>query len=361
MDRYPLLGAAFLDGRLRAHHLAAIDRIIPARWGFEARLHAIAVISDIQVEIITVAETSTQREFERFCQQLRDRLDADGPQPPDGDDRTEIHLRQLPNGRWSLLGDLSPGDGAVLATMLSERVSADIRAERDTAPDNSGEASIDPDGRVGGVRPDLPVRTGAALMGLILDGAGAKRPGRVGLFLHMDLTDLAVMGADLTAHTEANLDITDATLWKLLAGADCTPIITDEGTPLSYGRSRRLAPDILRRALVLRHRSCCFHQCDRPPHQQDKHHEQWWEHGGLTDPGNFLGPCTEHHHAIHDHGWTVTSDDGDPTTVVITRPDGTELDPAPRWQQDRRARDPYRLATLARLAQLLPDAADRRN
>jgi hypothetical protein len=204
MDRYPMLGAAFLDGRLRSHHLAAVDRIIPARWGFEARLHAIEVLCDIQVEIITVAEASTQREFERFCHQLRDRLDTDGPQPADGDERSEIHLRQLPSGRWTLHGDLSEGDGAALATLLAERVSADTRAERDAA--DSNDEKIDPEGRVGGVRPDQPVRMGAALMGLVLDGAGAGRPGRVGLFLRLDLTDLAVMGADLTAHTEANLD-----------------------------------------------------------------------------------------------------------------------------------------------------------
>jgi len=357
IDRYPVLGAAFLDGRVRSHHLAAIDRVIPARWNFEARLHAIGVLTDIQTEIVAVAEDSTQREFERFCQQLRDRFDTDGPQPADGDDRSEIHLRQLPSGRWTLLGDLSDGDGAVLATLLAERVSADIRAERDAPVDDPTDA----DGRVGGVRPDMPVRMGAALVRLLLDGAAAKKPGRVGLYLHLDLTDLAVMGANVTAHTEANLDITDATLWKLLAGADCTPIITDQGTPLSYGRTRRLAPDILRRALALRHRHCYFHHCDRPPHQQHKHHERWWEHDGLTDPPNLQGDCSEHHHLIHDHGWTITTDDGDPDTVVITRPDGSVLDPAPRWQRARQARDPYRTATLTRLDQLERDLAATRN
>jgi hypothetical protein len=136
MDRYPLFGEAFLDGRLRGYHLAAVDRIIPARWNFEQRHHAIGVIADTQLEIIAVAETSTQREFERFCAQLRDRLDTDGPQPPDGDERSEIHLRQLPSGRWTLHGDLSAGDGAVLATLLAERASADIRAERDHQPED---------------------------------------------------------------------------------------------------------------------------------------------------------------------------------------------------------------------------------
>jgi hypothetical protein len=86
-----------------------------------------------------------------------------------------------------------------------------------------------------------------------------------------------------------------------------------------------------------------------PARDSQKHHEEWWENGGRSDPGNFQGDCSEHHHLIHDDGWTITTDDGDPTTVVITRPDGSILDPTPRWQQEHRERDPYRAAILARL------------
>jgi hypothetical protein len=57
----------------------------------------------------------------------------------------------------------------------------------------------------------------------------------------------------------------------------------------------------------------------------------------------------------------VESDDGDHTTVTITKPDGTVLDPTPRWQQHQRARDPYRAATLARLDQLQRELANSRN
>jgi hypothetical protein len=189
-----------------------------------------------------------------------------------------------------------------------------------------------------------------ALRSLLLDGAGAKRPGRVGLFLHMDLDDLAVMGGNVTAHTEANLDISDATLWNLLAGADCTPIITDEGEPLSYGRTRRLAPDILRRALAVRDRSCWKPGCDRPPHMHQIHHMEWWENGGTTDGPNSKGSCSEDHHLVHDQGWDVQPDGTG--GVTIARPDGTELDPTPEWQRRHRRRDPYRRRTLARLEEL---------
>ena len=74
-----------------------------------------------------------------------------------------------------------------------------------------------------------------------------------------------------------------------------------------------------------------------------------------------MGGCGEHHHTVHDDGWTVTSDDGDPDTIVIVRPDGTILDRMPRWQAERRARDPYRRRTLDRLLQLRAELDTRRN
>ena len=58
------------------------------------------------------------------------------------------------------------------------------------------------------------------------------------------------------------------------------------------------------------------------------------------------------HHLIHDQGWDITTEDGGPGDVTITRPDGSEFDPTPRWQQRRHARDPYRRRTLARLDEL---------
>ena len=70
------------------------------------------------------------------------------------------------------------------------------------------------------------------------------------------LDDLTTLGAGASgpggrAHTETNVDITDDTLWALLANADVTPIISVSGTPLTYGRTRRLARPILRRVLAL--------------------------------------------------------------------------------------------------------------
>jgi hypothetical protein len=399
LERYPRVAAAFVEGRLVAFHLCAIDTIIPARYRGPDLAAAIDLIADVQGELIDVAaQCRSEREFRRFCARVRDRLDPDGTPPSDGGGASELHLRQLPSGRWTLFGDLTADDGAIWATLLEERIARDLRAHRDhddantphgegTAGDTHNSqrdgstgtavgteaADEDEDGDRGNEdsdrgddaepqrRPDPAVRRADAARSLLLDGAGATRPGRVGLYLHADLVDLEHRGADITgpggkAHTEANYDLSDDTLWGLLAGADVTPIITHQGTPLTYGRTRRLAPPILRRVLAHRDLDCFFPGCDVPPPWHEGHHVEHWDDGGTTDPPNVWGACGHHHHLHHDSGWGIDPpDDGAPGEAVVTRPDGTIYDPEPAWQRRQRQRDPICQHARTRLDQLAAD------
>jgi hypothetical protein len=394
LDRYPKLAAAFIEGRLLAFHLCAIDAIIPARYRGADLAAAIDLIADVQGELIDVAgQCRSEREFRRFCNRVRDRLDPDGTQPSDGGGASELHLRQLPSGRWTLFGDLTADDGALWATLLQERIARDLRAHRndepdtesgstdndtaanrdedddpvDTDHDGDGDGADADDGDGDGAddleeqRPDPAVRRAQAGLSLLFDGAGAARPGRIGLYLHADLVDLEHRSADVPglggrAHTEANYDLSDDTLWGLLAGADVTPIITHQGTPLSYGRTRRLAPPILRRVLAHRDLDCFFPGCDVPPPWHEGHHVEHWDDGGTTDPPNVWGACTHHHHLHHDAGWGIDPpEDGAPGEAVVTRPDGTIYDPEPDWQRRQRQRDPICQHARTRLHQLAAD------
>jgi hypothetical protein len=176
-------------------------------------------------------------------------------------------------------------------------------------------------------------------MQLLLAGAGAHRPGRVRVFLHISLEDLEGRGAETPgpiARTEANYDVSEDTLWALLADADVTPIITSGGTPLSYGRTRRLAPDMLRRAMAFRDRTCWVPGCDVAPCRHDLHHLKLWMNGGTTDPFNEKGGCRLHHHCVHDRGWQVIAPpDGAPGDAIVIKPDGSIYDPTPLWRQQR--------------------------
>lgn len=331
LERYPLIAEAFIRGRLRTGELVQIDRIVPRTFFGSAKSAAIEFLRSVQAELLAAAEASlTIDEFTSFCRAVRDRLDTDGVPPKTrGAHESELTFRQLYDGRWEFHGLFSADDGAILRTQLEERDQKNLRARKD-------------DPELKGTRDDRcrEVRHASALLELTMAGAGASRPGRVGLFLHMGLEDLVALGAESPtpkARTEANYDVSDETLWALLAGAEVTPIITEAGTPLSYGRTRRLAPEILRRALAFRDRTCWFPACDGPPHAHDLHHLWWWIHGGTTDPVNNKGGCSFHHHCVHDRGWKVIAPPGGaPGDAILIKPDGTVYDPTPRWRQHRR-------------------------
>jgi len=352
MERYPKIAGAFLEGRLRAGELATIDKVIPKRFRGEALRESVEFLVDVQNELIVGAENSlTAKEFGRFCKAVQDRLDTDGPVPgTPGADDSEVRLRKRSDGWWDLLGLLNPDDGAILSTLTEERDQKNLRAR-------TGDPELN------GVKDDRTreARHAAALLQLVLSGAASGRPGRVGLYLHMDLDDLAQRGGDRPvpmARTMANYDITDDTLWALLADADVTPIISDSGTPLSFGRTRRLAPHILRMALAYRDLTCWVPGCDGGPNCQQIHHGTWWEHGGRTDPDDTKGGCGFHHKLVHDHGWQVIPPpDGQPGDATLIKPDGTTYDPTPQWRKQRRQPDTN--ATITRLDALrteFPDA-----
>ncbi len=326
LERFPSVEETLTIGEIAPGHVDALAGIIPARMVGAELASAIELLEELMPTLLRTARSTTVDEFERFCNHVRARLDQDGA-PDRSGEPSRVWLSKLFNGRHALTGDLSADDGVLFRTFLDER-----EACRRAAARNAGESaapSNDP----------LPRRLASelaaeALMSLLRDGAASTKPGRVGLFLHIDLDDLNGRVPD-TAHTESNLDLTDDTLWKLMVDGDVTPIFTTDGQPLSFGRTRRLAPPILRRFLAHRDRHCRFAWCDAPPVWSQSHHIQFWDDGGLTDADNNALECTFHHHEIHDHGWTMS---GTPPDVTITRPDGTPHTDDQQWRGRERER-----------------------
>ncbi len=96
---------------------------------------------------------------------------------------------------------------------------------------------------------------------------------------------------------------------------------------LDWGRARRTASPVQRRALALRDRGCTFPGCDRPPEWCEAHHLIGWEHGGLTDLNDLTLVCDAHHDIAHHDGWTITLD---PDGRVEWHPPPTPP-PEPPW------------------------------
>ncbi|TJZ76995.1 DUF222 domain-containing protein [Rhodococcus oryzae] len=102
---------------------------------------------------------------------------------------------------------------------------------------------------------------------------------------------------------------------QISCDADITPITMDsDGNPIDVGRTTRLIPRKLRRALNARDCGCAFPGCGRPAAWTEAHHIIHWSNGGPTNLSNLVLLCRFHHTTIHRGDWTVhiSKDDSHP-------------------------------------------------
>ena len=118
--------------------------------------------------------------------------------------------------------------------------------------------------------------------------------------------------------------IPPAVAQRIACDADIWRIILDPttGQPLDVGRSHRLVPHWIRRALHARDRGCRWPGCTTPPQWCDAHHRHPWADGGRTSVEDCILLCRWHHSRVHEAGWSIhlNHHTGE---VHITRPDGS--------------------------------------
>ncbi|MFQ1001436.1 DUF222 domain-containing protein [Modestobacter sp. SSW1-42] len=102
-------------------------------------------------------------------------------------------------------------------------------------------------------------------------------------------------GATLSA-ARARWVACDATVTRIVLGPD--------GLPLDVGRTHRVVPSHLRRAVENRDGHCVFAGCGAPTHWCDVHHLVEWVNGGETSLENSALLCERHHTKVH-HGFRV--------------------------------------------------------
>ncbi|WP_427016898.1 DUF222 domain-containing protein [Pseudarthrobacter sp. P1] len=148
----------------------------------------------------------------------------------------------------------------------------------------------------------LATRTGT------LPDNGGLRPQ---LFITVTLAELAAgPGSAAVPHSGP---IPAAAIRTAACDAGIIPaVLGAEGEILDVGRSQRLVPPHIRRALLIRDRGCAFPGCDRPPQWTDAHHIVYRSQGGDTSVENCVLLCSYHHHLIHHTGWAVESVHGIP-------------------------------------------------
>lgn len=280
----------------------------------------------------------------KIAMHLRDRLDPDGIEPTHDAHLAQRSLRVAERSDGMIAGSflLPPVDGAILLQALQAfgkpgtkprflaaietKDDADTRSgsDADTMTDAGTDADADTsaaatDGAAGqaglAVVDDrtTPQRDADTMMGLITRAIELADTPRIGgaaptlvVTITQDARDANAAG-DTTTHDgrPAAATITHtgtqipAHIAEAIACDGDTQIMTQDhqGHPLHLGRTTRLFPPAIRRAVTIRDRRCVG--CGKPAGFCQTHHITWWSDGGTTDIDNALLVCDWCHHEIH--------------------------------------------------------------
>ncbi|MFC9351434.1 DUF222 domain-containing protein [Arthrobacter sp. NPDC057013] len=107
--------------------------------------------------------------------------------------------------------------------------------------------------------------------------------------------------------------VTASTIRKIACDADIIPILLgSQGRILDIGRTTRIFPPHIRKALNTRDQGCAFPNCTIPAPWCEAHHITYWSRGGPTSTDNGVLLCTHHHHLIHKEQWKIHVKNGIP-------------------------------------------------
>ncbi|MGU3502558.1 DUF222 domain-containing protein [Mycobacterium sp. C31M] len=132
----------------------------------------------------------------------------------------------------------------------------------------------------------------------------SDRPMSGGVLPHVTLIRPAQVGAvDALGFTGP---VSAATADLIACDSTLSSVVVDHHhVPLDVGRSERLFPPYIRKALGIRDGGCAFPGCGRPGSWCDAHHIIPWSQGGTTSLDGGVLLCRMHHTLIHHSGWQV--------------------------------------------------------
>ena len=222
--------------------------------------------------------------------------------------------------------DRSPGAGTATPTASATRASSPPRRAASSTPPSSNGLSGSGKDPVTGVWGSENARCADALVDLARDDVLAHPgPDPTVVVVHVD-ADVV----DGTAEGNGSIDgipVPVDTVRRLLCDCDVEfSVDGPDGTCIGIGRAGRTPPRWLRRRPTHRDGTCRFPGCDR--RIRHLHHIQHWTAGGPTDSYNLSGLCWEHHHLVHEGGWTLEGNAD--AELTFTSPFGRRLRSRPR-------------------------------
>jgi len=115
-------------------------------------------------------------------------------------------------------------------------------------------------------------------------------------------------GGETGSVTSTGISVGRSTLEEILCSGSTEHISFHNGQPLAAGRTSRVIPPKLKRAILHRDGGCTADGCTSR-YRLQPHHKIPWSQGGRTDPDNLVTLCWFHHHVvIHQMGYQIIPD-----------------------------------------------------
>jgi len=190
----------------------------------------------------------------------------------------------------------------------------------------SGDAELDRRSRAQKLLDGLVGACGVALAAGELSANGGLRPQAMVTIGYRDLLE-QLNRAAMSASTQGSPHISSGSatfqgpfhpniIRKIACDADIIPILLgSDSRVLDIGRTTRIFPPHIRKAITARDQGCAFPNCTMPAPWCEAHHINYWSHGGGTSTGNGTLLCSHHHHVIHKEHWKITVKAGVPWFV----------------------------------------------
>jgi hypothetical protein len=242
--------------------------------------------------LVTAAKELNPYELKKACIKMRHFLEPQGvlAELKEIRDYSYVHLSQTIEGVFYLDGRLDAEGGATLQTAL-DAVTRPLSAD-----DPRLHSQRQADGLV-----ELARRQ---LNGGQLPDIGGQKPH---LMLTAEMATLVKQPHSPAAELEWAGPIPAETARRIACDCSITPVFRGaESHQVDAGRTSRVIPPHMRRALIARDKGCRFPGCDRPPAWTDGHHLKHWADGGPTLPYNLALLCARHHYRVHEEGWRLS-------------------------------------------------------
>ena len=306
LEHLPTLASAFEDGAVTAEQVAVVAPIVKE----DRRTAALDQGIDLAEVDRALAAVAAERPIQQLTQVVHhylSRLDPDGPEP-DATDERSLTLAKFSDGTVVVRGQLDAVGGEKLQAALEAIAQADRpKGDRRTRGQQLADAMVQ--------LADNQLASG---------NLPFLRTVKPNVIVTIPVADLLDPGTGPAAATTGFGGLVSAATARALAcdGSITSVAIDEHGMPMNVGRTKRVVPPHLRKAVELRDQACVFAGCAAPKYWCDVHHLHHWLFGGETSLENSALLCERHHTKVH-HGFRVERDPGGRWRTF--RPDDSEI------------------------------------